>query len=291
MAENLWRDGAVDNIFAPYDWSNGGPRPGDTLVLKSGTAVLDGSNIYGDTVELAGPPGATAPTLGAAGDSNLAAAVPDNPAEPGGDGAGAIDVVGAPQVSLSVAGDGEHGSPLGVATVNIGDYSKLSGGITDNGTLVVNGTATSTFANSATTVADPGARATINAEVVGVGTFAIDAGASLSFTSGVSSGQTINNDGGTLSIEDPRSFHATVTLSPNSQDVGGNFVALAGLRADHVSYRGGLLSLFSGGNDVYDLRLQTSTGDAVVKQTSLGVSIYASATDAGFNAGTVIPHV
>lgn len=299
MAENLWQAGGADNIFAPYEWSNGAPQPGDTLVIKSGTAYLADSGIYGDTVVLDSQrgsyanPQAGAATLVAYGNGTaVSVSVSQDPATfvTGGYASGVVEIVGAPQVSLQVDGDGKHGSPLGAATVNIDDYSQWRGGFENGGTLVINGTSTSTFANTASGTG--GEFATINVDVVGTGTFEADYQSVLTFTRGVSSDQTVNDRGGVVNVDDPQDFHAAVTLSPVDQLGPANTIALAGLTADHSSFQDGVLSLISGGSDIYDLRLQTSTGDAVAVQTSRGIDIFASVPNVTeVSGGTVLPHV
>ncbi len=286
MAQNLWNAGAVDNIFAPYDWSNGAPQPGDTLVIGAGTAFLGDSNIYGDTVVLAGE--ATNPTLIAFGAADVAAVVAYSdavpvPATSGGSApTGTIEVAGAPTVSLQVIGSQEAEAH---ATVTIDDYSQMRGGFTASGanaSVSIDGTGTSTFANTASSLAGVYEVANVNATVVGDGTFDIGLFDAMRFASGVSAGQTINDNGGSLSIVDTRDFHASVVWSPTATSDGSNqYIELPGLAADHYSYANGVLSLTAGGTDVFDLHLRTDpAGDVVAAQASGGIQVYASAAAA-----------
>lgn len=296
MAQNLWHTGAADNVYAPYEWSNGAPQPGDTLVIGSGTAFLDNGNVYGDTVVLSGE--GTQPTLiayGSATDVSVLvayeAADPTGAAAGGSAPTGVVDVIGAPQVSLDVQGSKETDSN---GTVNIEGYSQMRGGFTgegDNAVVTINGTTTSNFANTASSLAaDSFAVADINAYVSGAGTFGIGADDTLRFTSGVSSGQTINDDGGSLTIADARDFQASVDWSPAVR-LSPQYIEVSGLMADHSSYANGVLSLTSGGSDVFDFHVQTTSGSGVVAaQTSGGIQVFASAADASAANAVLIAH-
>ena len=295
MAQNLWQAGAVDNVFAPYDWSNGAPQPGDTLVIGSGMAFLGDSDIYGNTVVLSGE--ASQATLIAYGSANVSVQVAYNSAVPGpGNGgsapSGTIEVVGAPHVSLSVIGSQQIDSN---ATVAIDAYSQMRGGFTGTGSnaaVTIDGTGTSTFANSLSSLTGIFEVATVNANVVGDGTFDIGLFDAMRFTSGVSSGQTINDNGGSLTIGDTPGFRGSVDWTPTATSNGSNdHIALSGLMADHSSYANGVLSLTSGGADVFDLHLRTNpSSDVVAAQASNGIDVYASATAAEAAGATIIAH-
>ncbi len=280
MAIDTWIDGAVDNIYASYAWSNGTPQAGDLPVFGTGTAFLGGGNLNGTTLTLSGIDAATQPTLIAYGASSISVLVSQqehpNPG-PGSAAWGTVEVIGAPQVSMEVLG-GKGSNEFG--TVNIDGWSQMRGGFTetgDNASVVINGAGTSTFANDASSVGYNDV-AQINAAVVGTGTFNVSSFGALLLNAGVSAGQTIN-DQGLVTIGDTRDFHGSIDWSP--PPVGGDFISLAGLTADSSTYQNGVLSLFAGGNDVFDLHLQVAGGGTVAAtQTAGGVQVYASATAA-----------
>ncbi len=297
MAQNLWQAGAVDNIYAPYEWSNGGPQAGDTLVIGAGAAFLPGGSVYGDTIVLSGQSSSSPAVLVAFGDSQASVLVSQEAYPSGAPGAGnsafgIVEVVGAPQVSLEVLGGKQIDAE---GTVNIAGYSQMQGGFTgvgDNAHVTINGTdpATSTFANTASSLTGYYDLANINADVVGAGTFDIGFLDSMDFAAGVSSGQAINDNGGSLTIGDAGNFHGSVNWSPTALNFN-NFITLSGLTADHSSYANGVLSLTSGGSDVFDLRLQTTPGsDVVAAQASGGIQVFASAADAAAINAVPIAH-
>lgn len=289
MATDTWIDGTDDNIYAPYAWSNGVPAAGDSPVFGTGTAFLGSGDLFGTTLTLSGDSAATQPTLIAYGAASISVLVSQQEYPNPGYGSaawGTVQVVGAPQVSMEVLG-GKGSNEFG--TVSIAGWSQMRGGFTesgDNASVVVNGTATSTFANDASSVGFNDA-AEINAAVVGAGTFDVSFFGALRFEGGVSAGQTIN-DQGFVAIDDTRDFHGGIDWSPQSGEQ--NVISLAGLTADSSTYQGGVLSLFAGGNDVFDLHLQVAGGGSVATtQTAGGVQIYASAAEAMAANAAVLP--
>lgn len=294
MARNLWHAGAVGNIYAPGEWFNGAPTAGDTLIIGAGKAILSSGSVYGDTVVLSGQSSSPA-ALAVLGSSKVSVLVSQQVYPSGAPGAGnsafgTVDVSGTPQVSLEVLGGRQidaHG------TVNIAANSQLRGGFTAPGTnasVTINGTATSTFANTANSLTGNYDVATINADVVGTGTFAVGFLDAMTFARGVSSGQAIADNGGSLTIADPRDFHASVDWSPTAF-AASNFIALSGLAADHSSYQNGVLSLTSGGHDVFDFHVQATGNTGVVAaQANGGIHVYASATDAAAAGVALIAH-
>jgi len=177
--------------------------------------------------------------------------------------------------------------------VNIADNSQMRGGFTasgSNASVTINGGATATFANAASSLTGYYDIATINADVVGSGTFAIGFLDSMTFARGVSSGQTIADNGGFLTIADPRDFYGSVNWSPTAA-AASNFIALSGLVADHSAYQDGVLSLTSNGKDVFDFHVQATPGSAVVAaQASGGIQVFASAANAAAANAVLIAH-
>lgn len=295
MTQNTWRAGAVGSIYTAGDWSNGAPKAGDTLVIGAGTATLASGSAYGDTIVLSAQNSGSPAVLAVSGAAQASVLVSQqvyaSGAPGGGNSAfGTIEVSGTPQVSLEVLGAkmiDAHG------TVNIAANAQMRGGFTapgSNATVTVNGGATSTFANTASSLTGYYDVATINANVVGAGTFAVGFLDSMTFKAGVSSGQTIADNGGSLTIADPHDFHATVHWSPTAA-AASDFIALSGLVADHSSYQAGVLSLTSGGKDVFDFHVQATGNTGIVAaQVSGGIQVYASAANAAAANAVLIAH-
>jgi hypothetical protein len=97
--------------------------------------------------------------------------------------------------------------------------------------------------------------ASIDVNVLGIGTFALEFG-SLEFGKAVAAGQTVLVGlNGTLHLDDPARFAGTVSLQ-------GGFVDLANMaEADSYSYSNGVLSVFAGNTVIDTLRLINATPD------------------------------
>ena len=295
MSQNLWRAGVVGNIYSAGNWSNGAPAAGETLLIGAGTATLSSGNAYGDTVVLSAQSSAKPAILAASGTATASVLVQQqvypSGAPGGGNSAyGTINVSGTPQVSLEVLGAKQidaHG------TVVIAANSQMRGGFTapgSNATVTIQGGATSSFANTASSLTGYYDVATIDANVVGTGSFTVGFLDSMTFKQGVASGQTIADNGGSLTIADPHDFHGAVNWSPTAS-AASNFIALSGLNADHSTYHNGVLSLTSAGHDVFDFHVQaTGNSTVVAAHCSGGMQVYASAADAAAAGMTPIAH-
>src|SRR5262249_50876796 len=145
-------------------------------------------------------------------------------------------------------------------TVNISgnDTATLSGGHTDftvnlekgarwsgtfhlyDGGVTVNGGADAAFNNNGGSTLGFDAGAAIGSDVVGVGSFDLEAGG-IEFVKSVGSGQSITAVGG-VRVDQPNEFNATVTFLAS---IGA--VYLKGLAAaDSYSYANDLLNIWSG---------------------------------------------
>jgi hypothetical protein len=291
MAIDTWIDGSNNNIYAASAWMNGTPKPGDMPVFGAGIAFMGSGNLNAATLVLSGISATSQPTLIACGQSQISVLLSQEEyLHPGiGNAAwGTVDVEGAPQVLMKVLG-GKGTNEVG--TVNIDSSSQMRGAFIetgDNASVVINGTSTSTFANTSSAIGSNDA-AQINAAVVGVGTFQVSFLSSLHLNAGVSSGQTIE-DQGYVSIADTRDFYGRIDWSP--QPAGNNVINLANLTADSSTYQNGVLSLFAGGHDVFDLRLHLTGGSSLTTtQTSGGVQVYASMAQANATHTLLLTHV
>lgn len=127
MVDNIWANGAVDNILAPYEWSNGEPQAGDRLVIASGTAYAVDTDLNGASVLLTGQSGSPPPKLVVYGNSNVTAVVDVvNFATSIYNAVGTIEVVGAPELHVTVVNTRAYGA---TATINIDDYSQMRGAL------------------------------------------------------------------------------------------------------------------------------------------------------------------
>ncbi len=274
MTTNVWRAGKISNIYAPSAWKGGTPHPGDTLVIGQGTAFIGDGWLKTSTIVLSGNESATQPTLVAQGSANVNVLVQQEVYTYLGGfvpvAFGTVEVSGAPTVHLTVAGQ-KAASHTG--TVKIDAHSQMRGtfvALANNASVVINGESTSTFANTGASSVAYNDFAEINAAVVGQGTFNLVNFSSMSFASGVGSGQTINDAGGALQILDAKDFHATVNLSAGYANTDA--INLRGLVADSDTYHEGVLSLFSGGHNVFSMHV---SGVANIAFAPTGVTLTA----------------
>jgi hypothetical protein len=226
MVARTWLGGGDNLASDPNDWSPmsvpGIPQPGDTLSMDGGTMNVVGDVLIGDTLGF---------IIG-----------PDNIQN-------TINVSGASDFSLFLGV--RSGTP---ANVNLAADSVWTGSITnEGGSATVEGPGS--FANVASSNVSS-SRTTIDAPVIGTGTFTTIG--PLEFGAAVGAGQTVIDQNspitgnGTVKIDDPADFHATVML-------GFAGLALEGIQADSYTYANNVLSLWSGAAVVDTLNL-TLTG-------------------------------
>jgi len=309
MTTRLWNNGTQGALVGPANWTPAGPiTSSDLLVMQNGegpqasVANVSGHQAAGDTVYMAGndPVGGSTwqPILVVSDGADINVVVTDNAdgidltdighppiTHPGlAPAFGTVDVIGRDHVNVDVVGEPDVFSATG--TVNLAAGARMTGGIaaSNNGVITVNGGHDAKFDNQASSLGENGV-ATINADVVGCGTFAMTALSLLSLDGAVSRGQTIDNDGGSLILGKPQDFHGLVNWTLDG--LGGDFVLLSGLHAQSYSYACDMLSLYnSAGKDVFNLRLDTSGGSLQAVQTSGGVELASSGVSV---PGTVLP--
>ena len=272
MSTRNWVGGGADNIYSAADWSPAGrPQPGDTLVMQSGVANMRGGNLAGDTLtvgEQTSYTSAPPATVNLSHGGSLSALVAD---------AAFTDQ----QVNFNVSGTAtlilrEQGSQYATTKVteNIAAHSTLAGTVVGRGQnpdITIHGAdATSRFANTGASSISNGVL-TINADVVGTGSFDASFYAGLTFLGPVSAAQTVTSGGeDTVTIDQPAHFQALVNFAGGTS----NTVLLAGItNADSYSYQADMLSLFRGSQVVDTLRFAAGANSFQVTENSAGVSI------------------
>ncbi|HUB10320.1 MAG TPA: hypothetical protein VMB34_00060 [Acetobacteraceae bacterium] len=279
MASRTWVGGSGNNnIYQGQNWSPPGPiEPGDVLSLYSGTANMAGGDLSGDTLYVgtqtsyasSTPPAVVNLSRGA--DLTAVAATAGFAAQNVTFNASGVD-------TLNLSINNNYYATMNT-TVNIAANARLSGTVAvggHNGNLIMNGAAHSAFDNDGASSVGPNCVATINAKVLGIGSFSVNAESSLSFMSAVGPGESVILAGqDTLSIGMPQSFLGPVDIANG----GGSFtIGLQGITsADSYSYAQDMLTLFHGNRPIDVLRLTDSSG-IQVGETTTGVFIGSSST-------------
>lgn len=251
------------------DWSGGAaPASGDTAIIGSGTVLVRGEG-QGVNVRLAGANGAN-PTLNlqnsAVGQIELGGLTQF--AE-----AGTIAVTG----SSSIDGISEGGlrEQTGALTIRLGSYATLANvgtaNVLNGSTLTESGGAHALFVNNGTINTSISASLKFGTEVAGTGTI-VDGngpvylgGSTIEFARAVGAGQTITLDKGTLQIDKPMQFHATVAPTttaaslpggnPSTASLGDGAIVLEQTYADSALFSGTELVLKHAHATVADLHL------------------------------------
>jgi hypothetical protein len=207
-------------------------------------------------------------------------------------------LVGVDSAAINISGNdnlmlNDTGSDV---TVNLGSDAKLSGTFNMGpfhgetfGNLTVNGGTGSAFKNHGISVVVNTEQATINADVIGKGSFVVanqggflpgeSSRAKMEFGASVGSNQSVT-DSGLIIIDKPDQFSAKVTFLTSQATPLLPFPAeidLIGLAtADSYTYRNDMLSIYSGKSVIDRLRLTDDTpyGFAVEK-TAGSVNIVA----------------
>lgn len=261
-----WLGGGTNNVMAPNDWSPSGvPQPGDTLVIRSGTANMIGGNLAGDTLILADAPYSQATqTLNMSRGAHIEKLeVAYNNATVNVSGHDTIETL---QTDL---GYGNY------VTFNIQPHSSLKMQITDpptpEGVHVVGLGRSSLLINDGPSFVQ---NATLDVDVTGHGSWTPSGFfPNITFDKAVGRGQTINLENAPLTINDPAEFKAVVNLTMPYW--GSAF--LKGVHGDLFFYYDDVLKILSHGRVVDTLRVHESGGAAFsLANTSSGLAISAS---------------
>jgi hypothetical protein len=152
------------------------------------------------------------------------------------------------------------------------------------------GAAGSVFDNVGTSFLGSSTHTTIGGDVGGNGGFLLSA-ASIEFAKSVGPHQAVSIDLGTIQIDQPRQFDATVTIS--SAEGTQQFIAidLIGLAmADSYTYKNDMLNIYSGNQIIDTLGLHDSTQYGfVVEPPTAGGSVNVVAITDPSNVPTGLP--
>jgi hypothetical protein len=194
------------------------------------------------------------------------------------------------------------GDDFGSVTINLADNSKWIGSFNGGAYGVAEAVVQATGGGSGTfdnTNSTSFSSMIVDANVVGTGIFSVVAGhvsPKLEFMHAVGAGQSIDIGGGgygdaygTLLIDDPQAFHASVTL-------GFGDMILEGLKATSYSLAADILALYNGNSVVETVKLsllaftaaENEPSDFGVSQTASGISVHYNGT-AYSDGGTLLP--
>ena len=300
-----WIGGGNNEASNPSLWSSHtAPVAGDTLSVTAGpgnsgpfTMNVSNNALAGDTVSINAPLTAnlarkavmTANVTGAAATFNLKPRAQLTVTGTGGtltanltgDDTANVSANLGDRATVNVVGNdsGTIGASRASATVTLAPGARFNGTLNAGyaGTIAVQGVPGATFNNNGDSkIGGPGANATVGADIVGHGTFAVDPLGHLEFMQAVGAGQSIQASG-SVAIDKPAQFNGSVTLlgGPARIDLAG----LAG--ADSYSFKNDILRIWSGNNSIDTLRLtdQTQHGFVVEAPTSSGHVSIASIYD------------
>jgi probable HAF family extracellular repeat protein len=289
MATLTWVGGGNNRASNPNDWSPAQvPMPGDVLMMPmGGTMYIADRELAGNTLEIASPepftPGGITTSLSL---SHHAQVSIDQPGISGVYSATTISVSGQDTLSVNSAFPLAFNSSQSYV-VNLAPDARLTASFDLNySTITINRAGGAKLVNDGSATL-AGSQMTINADVLGVGSFQVSALAAplvpdtgyLEFGDTVSSGETVTIGNPTiaedgidwdeLKIDQPREFHGTVVLQPNA------FVELAGLAAsDSYSYSNDILSIWSGRHVIDTLRLTNQSGGDLVVATDANGDVF-----------------
>ncbi len=278
MATRTWVGGYDNNsVYQNDNWSPTGPvQAGDTLQMFSGTANMAGGNLSGDTLYVGTqtsyanytPPAVVNLSDGA---SLTAVAATTAYAQQN----VVFNARGIDTLNLTI--NNNFYSTMST-TVNIASDSLLNGVVTvegHNGNLTMNGAGLSAFDNSGASSVGYNCVATIDANVLGIGSFAVDGDAGLSFLKFVGPGESVTLAGyDSLGIGMPHAFLGQVDIANGSAPFAIDLAGIA--NADSYSYANDMLTLFDGNRPIDVLRLNDS-GTLKVGENSSGVFVGSSA--------------
>lgn len=289
MATRTWIGGGRNNVFSAKDWSPAGvPVAGDTLEMSNGTANMYGGDLTGATFLFGYAPYETStnPVLNVFSGARVtltegfgSAPFSTTPT---------VNVYGHDTVNLVLLSGYERGLQ---STVNLAPHAGMAGTIqigTHDASLTINGATGSWFDNTNTSVGYNSV-ATIDANVIGVGSFEMGGYSLLSFGGSVSHGQTVALAGGynAVMIDHPTAFHGTIdwVAAAGAIEVA---VDLLNITANSYLFSNDRLALFAGNRIVDRLHVNAAPGAFDVYATSTGVTLQSTGTPA--NPGeTLLP--
>lgn len=266
----VWVGGNSDNSLGdPLNWApSGTPQSTDQLFIPAGTVNV-GGDANGATLrpQPYAEPGLSPSSVSSTATINLNSASirlydsggqmppvyqPPYPSGP------SINAFGNSSLSANFSGDRIYGTVY--ATINVEADSTLSLGQgmgLNYARVSVNGAAGAQLENDGTVTLQSNSTLTINADTVGVGSFAPDYATTLEFGGAVGSGQTIALLAAvpaSLLIDHPDTFGAEIDWQATAR-TSIPTIDLRGVLADSFDYSNDLLTLYSGGQAVNTTRL------------------------------------
>ena len=266
----IWVGGNSDNSFDdPLNWTpSGTPQSTDQLFIPAGTININGGDANGAMLR---PQPYTAPGQYPSSVSSTATINLNSASVKMFDGGGdttrvfqppypsgpSINAFGSSSLSASFSGDRIFGFVY--ATINVeADSTLFLGSMNLNYSRVsINGAAGAQLENDGKVNLQSNATLTINADTVGVGSFAPQYATTLEFGGAVGSGQTIAIDAtvpASLLVDHPDTFQALIDWQATYRDSNPT-VDLKGVMADSFDYSNDLLTLYSGGQVADTTRL------------------------------------
>jgi hypothetical protein len=280
MTTRTWIGGGTNNIFSAADWSPAGiPAAGDTLVMLNGTANLYGGDLTGETFlfGVAASFSQASPVLNVYNGAKVTLTE-------GGSGYSAssptVNVFGRDTVNIVEASGGQR---TVTSKLNLEPQAVLSGSVQIAGytTLTIQGATGSSFNNTNTSIGYNSV-ATIDANVIGIGSFNLTFYSGAEFGGSVSQGQTLNLANGSTDykIDHPSEFYGTINwlVAPSAYDAS---VDLLNITADSYKFSNNQLTLFAGNTIVDRLHLNGSSGAFGVYGVSGGVTLQSIGTPVG----------
>ncbi len=282
MATLTWVGGGNNRASNPHDWSPAQiPVSGDVLMMPlGGTMNIADTDLAGNTLEIGSAQAGSITTS-----LNLSHHAEVSLNEPFFSGTFSqinISVSGRDTLSINAPISSIGPFSGGPFVVDLAPDARLTASLDLNYSKVtVNGAKGAELINDGSTTF-AGTSATINADVLGSGSFEVTALPTfmglldtgyLEFGDAVSRGETVDVgqsaqaqagvlEWDELKIDQPREFHGSVVLQPNA------FIELVGLaKADSYSYSNDILSIWSGDHVIDTLRLTNQSGGDLVVAT------------------------
>jgi hypothetical protein len=291
MVTRIWLGGNDNNNAGdPANWSPAhAPRPGDTLIIASGTIAVSDNDLAGDILSVQYPSsGGPGPVINL--DDTQIKINATSPAPIG--GALTVNAAGHDQLGF-LSPEPEIFTP----TVNLAAHAHLL--LTGNNfffTYFLNGGPDSEIINDGTlSYNQTGSR--IDTGLAGTGivnvTRAHDGSASLEVNGSVGKGQTFDVTSSSFSasliVDRPHDFHGAVNIEPDPiHDFALASIVLKGLHATSFDLKDDILKLYDGHRVVDSLRLTNLSGEPMTVAGS-GSNIVVDFGKVFGSPGTVLP--
>jgi len=285
MVTRVWTGGYDLNLASdPLNWStaglgkHGAPKPGDSLVMSTGTMNIYGGNLAHDTLTIftgQGQPGTDVTMLNANVKIDV---LPSN---------GGISSFF--PLFNAFGNDTVIYSGIGTSVFDIGGNSSLGGSF--RGNIIVNGPG---IFSPHSLILDNGSGATINADVRGAGTIELSgtptSSSDIFFVGAVGKGQAVDvSSYSYVTIDKPTEFKASINLAANATS---DAIELYGLgTADSYTLRKDLLSFSDASGKVIDTIHINAAANAIQAEVSVyGVYLFIGETAPTLSGWNILPY-